>query len=124
MSRSRIVRRTCAVGALILTLAVSSTASAQLGHRVSRDWTIGVEARRSANDGYNSDFRRIGLTEYEGDVTGTYISWGFGGIKTEWSAPAIVIVGAVPFVLCLVIGALACASSIRRRRGNGASTDD
>jgi hypothetical protein len=112
MSRRRI--GTIAAATLVLSLAVPATSYGQLGHRVSRDWTIGVESRRSANDGYNSDFRRIGLTEYEGDVTGTYISWGFGGIKTAWSAPAILGVGAAPFAVCLVIGALACACAGKR----------
>ena len=88
MSRHRRSRIAPAVISLILIFATHSSASAQLGHRVFRDWTVGVEPRLYENDGYNSDYRRIGLTEYEGDVTGTYISWGFGGIKTAWSAPA------------------------------------
>ena len=119
MSRSAVVR----LAALILFAVVPSIASAQLGHRVIRDWTVGVEDRKSAYDGYDSDFRRIGLTEYEGDVTGTYISWGFGGIKTDWSAPTIAVAGAIPFALCLVVGLLACGSSLRRRGGDADSTD-
>lgn len=113
MTQSRRMR--IVIASLVLTLALPSLASAQLGHCVARDWTVGVEPRLYKNDGYNSDYRRIGLTEYEGDVTGTYISWGFGGIKTEWSAPAIVIVGAAPFAICLVIGAMACACGGKRR---------
>lgn len=100
----------------------SPIAYAQLGHRVCRDWTIGVEPRQSVNDGYNSDFRRIGLTEYDGDVTGTYISWGFGGIKTDWSAPAIAVVGGIPFAICLAIGVLAVGASVRRRGTDSGST--
>lgn len=109
---------------IVAASAISSTSHAQLGHCVIRDWTIGVEARQSASDGYNSDFRRIGLTEYEGDVTGTYISWGFGGIKTDWSAPTIAIVGGTPFAICLIIGVLAIGSSMRRRGKDSASPDE
>jgi hypothetical protein len=112
------------VASLVLTLTLPSVASAQRGHRVLRDWTVGVEPWRFANDGHNSDYRRIGLTEYEGDVTGTFISWGFGGVKTEWSAPAIAGVAAAPFSLCLLVAALACGSSMRSRGKNSGAAEN
>ena len=85
------------------------------GSRILRDWTVGTQPRLHENDGYDSDHRRIGLTEYEGDITGTFISWGFGGVKTDWSALAIAAVAAAPLGLLAVLGATTLLAGARRR---------
>ena len=116
MSRNASARIVLFAIAFVFAALPVSRVYAQLGHRVVHDWTVGLSPRPENGSGYDPRFRRIGLVEYEGDVDGTYVAWGFGGTMTDWSAPSIAISVGVGFGVLLIAGGLTLATFGRRGR--------